>query len=66
MRSGKFFNDIINICPLPARIPAHMGLVLKHIERTSSGSFQYRRRVPKEVSGIITKRQFKRKPGASE
>ncbi|MCE5975107.1 hypothetical protein LZA78_16655 [Sinirhodobacter sp. WL0062] len=43
-----------------------MGLVLKHVERTKSGSFQYRRRVPKEVSGIIHKREFKRKLGASE
>lgn len=43
-----------------------MGLVLKHVERTKSGSFQYRRRVPKEVSAIITKREFKRKLGESE
>lgn len=37
-----------------------MGLVLKHVERTKSGSRQYRRRVPKNVAGIITKREFKR------
>ena len=43
-----------------------MGLILKHIERTSTGSFQYRRRVPKDVSGIIAKREFKRKLGVSE
>lgn len=43
-----------------------MGLVLKHVERTKSGSFQYRRRVPKDVSAIITKREFKRKLGDSE
>ncbi len=43
-----------------------MGLVLKHIERIGSGIFQYRRRVPKDVSGIITKREFKRKLGVSE
>lgn len=43
-----------------------MGLVLKHIERTKSGGFQYRRRVPKEIAGIITKREFKRKLGVSE
>lgn len=42
-----------------------MGLVLKHVERTKSGSFQYRRRVPREVSAIITKREFKRKLGDS-
>lgn len=43
-----------------------MGLVLKHVERTKSGSWQYRRRVPKEVSEVITKREFKRKLGESE
>lgn len=36
-----------------------MGLVLKHLKRTKSGKWQYRRRVPKEVSRIITKREFK-------
>ena len=43
-----------------------MGLVLKHIERTKSGSFQYRRRVPKAVAGIIPKREFKQKLGDTE
>lgn len=43
-----------------------MGLVLKHVERTKSGSWQYRRRVPKEVSEVINKREFKRKLGESE
>ena len=43
-----------------------MGLVLQYVERTKSGSFQYRRRVPKDVSAIITKREFKRKLGESE
>lgn len=43
-----------------------MGLVLKHVGRTKSGSFQYRRRVPKEISGIITKREFKEKLGDTE
>lgn len=43
-----------------------MGLVLKHVERTKTGSFQYRRRVPKDVSAIITKREFKRKLGDSQ
>ena len=43
-----------------------MRLVLKHVERTKAGSWQYRRRVPKEVSTIITKREFKRKLGDSE
>jgi len=43
-----------------------MGLVLKHVERTKAGAFQYRRRVPKDVAGKITKREFKRKLGDSE
>ncbi len=43
-----------------------MGLILKHVERTKSGSWQYRRRVPKEVSANITKREFKRKLGDTE
>lgn len=43
-----------------------MGLVLKHVERTASGSFQYRRRVPKAVAGIIGKAMFKRKLGDTE
>jgi hypothetical protein len=43
-----------------------MRLVLKHVERTRAGSWQYRRRVPKEVSATITKREFKRKLGDSE
>lgn len=42
-----------------------MGLVLKHVERTAAGSFQYRRRVPKDVLGIIGKTMFKRKLGDS-
>ncbi|ETD90445.1 hypothetical protein U713_05385 [Rhodobacter capsulatus YW2] len=41
-------------------------MVLKHIERTKAGSWQYRRRVPKEVASVITKREFKRKLGDSE
>src|SRR5690554_2703814 len=43
-----------------------MGLVLKYVERTSSGGFQYRRRVPKAVKNLITRREFKRKLGDSE
>ncbi|ETD82256.1 site-specific integrase [Rhodobacter capsulatus] len=43
-----------------------MGMVLKHVERTKAGSWQYRRRVPKEVASVITKREFKRKLGDSE
>lgn len=43
-----------------------MGLILKHVERTKAGSLQYRRRVPKDVSAIIAKREFKRKLGDSE
>lgn len=43
-----------------------MGLILKHVEKTKSGSWQYRRRVPKDVAGVIMKREFKRKLGESE
>lgn len=39
---------------------------MKYVERTASGGFQYRRRVPKAVSAVITKREFKRKLGDSE
>ncbi|WP_175496375.1 tyrosine-type recombinase/integrase [Paracoccus halophilus] len=38
---------------------------MKHIEQTKSGSFQYRRRVPKAVGTVIIKREFKRKLGDS-
>jgi hypothetical protein len=43
-----------------------MGLILKHIEKTKSGTWQYRRRVPKAVSSIINKLEFKQKLGDSE
>lgn len=43
-----------------------MGLVLKYIEQTKSGSWQYRRRVPKDVAEVIAKREFKRKLGDSQ
>jgi integrase len=43
-----------------------MGLVLKYVERTKAGSWQYRRRVPQSVSAVITKREFKSKLGESE
>lgn len=42
-----------------------MGLVLKHVQQTKSGIFQYRRRVPKAVKSIITRREFKQKLGDS-
>lgn len=42
-----------------------MGLVLKHVERTPSGTFQYRRRVPKDVAEVIGKVAFKKKLGNS-
>ena len=47
-------------------ITAHTGLVLKHVEKTKSGSWQYRRLVPKDVDGVIMKREFKRKLSDSE
>jgi integrase len=43
-----------------------MGLILKHVEKTKSGTWQYRRRVPKAVSSIIIKQEFKQKLGDSE
>ena len=43
-----------------------MGPVLKYVERTKAGSWQYRRRVPQSVSAVITKRGFKSKLGESE
>lgn len=43
-----------------------MRLFLKHVEKTKSGSWQYRRRVPKAVSSVITKREFKQKLGESQ
>jgi hypothetical protein len=43
-----------------------MGLVLKHLERTKSGKWQYRRRVPKAVSAVLTKREFKEVLGESQ
>ena len=42
-----------------------MGLVLKYVENTPSGAFQYRRRVPKDLLGIIGQTAFKRKLGDS-
>lgn len=43
-----------------------MGLVLKYVEQTKSGSWQYRRRVPKAVASLILKREFKAKLGDSK
>ena len=36
-----------------------MGLILKYVKRTSSGGFEYRRRVPMDILGLIPKREFK-------
>lgn len=43
-----------------------MRLTLKHVEKTKSGSWQYRRRVPKAVAAVITKREFKAKLGDTQ
>ncbi len=43
-----------------------MRLVLRHVEKTKSGSWQYRRRVPKDLGKIILKREFKKKLGDTE
>lgn len=39
---------------------------MKHVERTKAGGWQYRRRVPKAVSAVIPKREFKQKLGDTE
>lgn len=43
-----------------------MGLVLKYLERNRAGNWQYRRRVPKAISAIITDREFKKVIGETE
>ncbi len=43
-----------------------MRLVLKYAKRTETGSWHYRRRVPKAVAEIIGKGEFKGKLGDSE
>ena len=43
-----------------------MGLVLRHVSKTKSGRWQYRRRVPKEVSQSFDFREFKRVLGDTE
>lgn len=43
-----------------------MRLVLRHVEKTKAGGWQYRRRVPKDLSTVILKREFKGKLGDTE
>uniref|UniRef100_UPI0038B463DC DUF6538 domain-containing protein n=1 Tax=Roseibium marinum TaxID=281252 RepID=UPI0038B463DC len=43
-----------------------MGLVLKYIKPTKTGSYHYRRRVPDRLREIIGKREIKRVLGNSE
>ncbi|WP_374647016.1 hypothetical protein [Tabrizicola sp.] len=43
-----------------------MRLVLRHVEITKSGGWQYRSRVPKDLSAVILKREFKEKLGDTE
>lgn len=43
-----------------------MGLILRYAEQLKSGRWQYRRRVPKAVAEVITKREYKGKLGDSE
>lgn len=43
-----------------------MGLVLKHVELTKTGTYQYRRRVPKEILEVVGKTMFKKKLGDSQ
>lgn len=43
-----------------------MRLVLRYVEKTKAGGWQYRRRVPKDLSAVILKREFKGKLGDTE
>ncbi|MGR3700675.1 MAG: tyrosine-type recombinase/integrase [Paracoccaceae bacterium] len=43
-----------------------MRLVLRYVEKTRAGGWQYRRRVPKDLSAVFPKREFKRKLGDTE
>jgi integrase len=43
-----------------------MRLVLRYVEKTKAGGWQYRRRVPKDLSSVILKREFKGKLGDTE
>lgn len=43
-----------------------MRLVLRYVEKTKAGGWQYRRRVPKHLSSVILKREFKGKLGDTE
>lgn len=43
-----------------------MGLVLKHVIRTKAGTWHYRRRMPRDVSGPAGQKEFKRLLGISE
>lgn len=43
-----------------------MRLVLRYVEKTKAGGWQYRRRVPKDLSAVIQKREFKGKLGDTE
>lgn len=43
-----------------------MRLVLRYVEKTKAGGWQYRRRVPKDLSEVFLKREFKGKLGDTE
>ncbi len=43
-----------------------MRLVLRYVEKTKAGGWQYRRRVPSDLSSVILKREFKAKLGDTE
>lgn len=43
-----------------------MGLVLKYVQRTKTGRWRYRRRVPDQLQSILGKREFVRSLGETE
>ncbi|PBB90333.1 hypothetical protein CK215_22020 [Mesorhizobium sp. WSM3864] len=43
-----------------------MGLVLKHVVQTKAGTWHYRRRLPRDVSALVGKNEFKRYLGETE
>jgi hypothetical protein len=43
-----------------------MGLTLKYVQRTSSGAWRYRRRIPERLQTILDKTEFVKKLGDSE
>lgn len=43
-----------------------MGLVLKHVQQTNAGTWHYRRKLPRDVTALVGKNEFKRLLGSTE